>query len=196
MWIHVPGTPITLPGERTQYERLPGMTNWAPREAVSRVGEGLARSRSIEDIAESEASQDFGGSVMKGGGGGLLGGSVLARLSGGEAVTAPFKNMLERGVNMKTFKGLSKLPTRAKLLPLLGMGTGAAAGIGSWAMGRDARRDQARSVGKGLLSEQILQQHAIGNARRGEETRKLSRLPIESASMPSPKATVLSSSGV
>lgn len=196
MWIHVPGTPITLPGEQTKYERLPGMTDWAPRGVVSRVGQGLAQDQSMDDIAEAEATRGLGGRAAAGAGTGLLAGAASARLAGGEAVAAPFKNILKRGINAESLRGLRKLPMKAGLLPLLGIGIGAATGVGSWAAGRDARRAQAKSVGKGLLSEQILQQHAIGQARQGEQTRQLTKLPIESASMPSPKATVLSSSGV
>lgn len=196
IWIHVPGTPVTLPGERTEYERLPGMTNWAPRGIVSRVGQGLAQEKGIEDIAENEASRGLGTSALKGSGGGVLGGSVLSRVVGGEAVSKPFKNILKKGLTRESLRGLSKLPTSAKVLPLLGLGVGAASGVGSWAMGQDSRREQARAVGKGLLSEQILQQHSLGQARQGLKARQLSKLPVESASEMSPKATVLSSSGV
>ena len=196
MWVHIPGTPITLPGERTQYERLPGMTDWAPRDTVSRVGKGLAEKQDISEIAESEANQGLGASAIKGGAGGLLGGSMLARLVGGQAVSAPFKNVLKGGLNKSTMSGLSKIPMSAKALPLLGVGAGLASGIGGWASGRDERRNQAASVSKGLLSEQILQQHSLGQAQQGAQGKQLSKLPIESASMPSPKATVLSSAGV
>ena len=156
IWIHVPGTPITLPGESTKYERLPGMTDWAPRDVVSRVGQGLAQEQDMDDIAENEATRGLGGRAAGGAGGGLLAGAVGARLVGGEAVSAPFKNILKSGINSASLKGLRKLPMKAGLLPLIGLGVGTAAGVGSWAMGRDQRKAQAKSVGKGLLSEQIL----------------------------------------
>ena len=191
MWIHVPGTPITLPGEQTKYERLPGMTEWAPREVVERMGKGLAGGKSVAELSDTEAQRGLGGGMTTGAAAGGAGGAALARLAGGQKATAPFRDILKRGLNKSSLKGLSKLPGSAKLLPLLGLGLGAAAGAGGWATGRDARQQEARSVGKGLLSEQILQQHSIGQARQG-----LKRIPIESASMPSPKATVLSSSGV
>jgi len=190
IWIHVPGTPITLPGETTKYERLPGMTDWAPRGVVSRVGRGLAENKDMTEIAEQEANKDLGASAARGGAGGLLGGAMLSRLIGGEKVTTPFKNILKRGLNKQTLQGLGKLPRAAKVLPLLGMGLGAATGMGSWAAGRDKRREQAAAVGKGLLSEQILQQHSLNKARESQ------RVPLETATEYPTKATAINGSGV
>lgn len=190
MWIHVPGTPVTLPGETTQYERLPGMTDWAPRDVVSRVGKGIAQDKNIQDIAEQEAQRGLLRTTATGAAGGLLGGAMLSRLVGGEAVAAPFKEILKRGISKDTLRGLGHLPRVAKILPLLGLGIGTAAGAGNWAQGRDARRSQAKAVGKGLLSEQILQQHQLNQAR---DSRKL---PLESATESATKATAISRAGV
>jgi len=191
VWIHVPGTPFTLPGERTQYSRLPGMTEWAPRDVVERMGKGLAGDQTVKNLAQAESQQGLPGHLGKGAIGGAVGGAMASRIFGGESVTAPFKNIFKKGITRESLKGLSKLPRSAKILPLLGLGLGAAGGIGSWASGRDAREQEAREVGKGLLSEQILQQHSIGQARRG-----LAKLPIETASENSTKAVTLGNTGV
>lgn len=190
MWVHIPGTPITLPGETTKYERLPGMTDWAPRGVVSRVGRGLAENRDIQDIAEQEANQGLLAKTVSGGTGGLLGGAMLSRLAGGEAVIAPFKDILKRGINKQTLQGLSKVPRMARVLPAVGLGIGAATGIGNWAMGRDDRKAQAKAVGRGLLSEQILQQHELNQARNSR------KVPLTTATESPTKATAISSSGV
>lgn len=202
VWIHVPGTPFTLPGERTQYDRLPGMTDWAPRDVIGRVGKGLKEDKPIQSLVEQERQQGLLGSAAKGGIGGLVGGSMAARLAGGEKSTAPLKQVLKKGLSSGTMKGLSKFPRSAKILPLLGLGLGAAGGVGSWASGQDERGQEARGVAKGLLSEQILQQHSIGQARGGlaqqQQQRQphLAKLPPESASEQSPKAAVLGNTGV
>jgi hypothetical protein len=170
------------------------MTEWASNEVVEDVGRGLKANQSIEQIDEDAANRGLLGTAIKGGLGGTVGGAAIARLAGGEATVAPFKKMLSKGITKQTLKGLSKLPGSAKLLPLLGLGVGAAGGVGAWAMGRDDRRRQARQVSKGLLSEQVLQQHAIDKARKSVGL--LHRSPIETAHAPSPKAVVLGSSGV
>ena len=198
IWIHVPGTPFTLPGERTQYSRLPGMTEWAPRDVVERMGRGLAEDKSVKSLVEQEKQQGLLSHLVRGSGGGLVGGAIGGRLMGGEAATNPFKQIFKKGLNLKTLKGLSKLPRSAKLLPLLGLGAGAAGGVGMWSQGQDARKREAQEVAKGLLSEQILQQHSIGQARRGLENRSqhLAKLPADSAFENSPKAVVLGNTGV
>ncbi len=196
VWIHVPGTPFTLPGERQQYARLPGMTEWAPNEVVERMGKGLKDNVPAEELAQEESERGLLTSAAKGGVGGGIAGSIAARIAGGEASTAPFKKLFKKGLTKKTLEGLSKVPRSGKILPLLGLGAGVAGGVGDWAVGRDQRHQEAQEVAKGLLSEQILQQHAIGKARESTGTPILSRLPAETASMPSPKAVVLGSTGV
>lgn len=197
VWIHVPGTPFTLPGERPRYERLPGMVDWAPREAVERVGRGLKEDVPIEALAEQEAQRGLLTNILKGGGGGAIAGSMGARLVGGEKATAPIKQIYKKGLSRKALASLSKLPRLAKVLPLLGMGAGLAGGIGSWAAGREGRREEAQSISKGLLSEQILQEHALNQARQSLQQRPLlMRRPPESARVSAPKAVVLSTTGV
>jgi hypothetical protein len=157
---------------------------------VSRVGRGLRENREVRDIAEQEANQGLGSNAARGGAGGLLGGAMIARIVGGEKSVAPFKKILAKGINKNTLRGLSRLPWAAKWLPLLGAGLGTAAGVGSWATGRDKRREQAAAVGKGLLSEQILQQHQINQARTAR------KMPLESATERATKATTVNSTGV
>ncbi len=198
VWIHVPGTPFTLPGERPQYARLPGMTEWAPNEVVERIGRGIKEDVPVEELAERESKRGLLTHLGKGGVGGGIAGAMGARLLGGEAAFAPIKKMFQKGVSRKTMQGLSRLPGLSKALPLAGIGAGLAGGLGTWAAGQDNRRREAQDVSKGLLSEQILQQHAIGKARESADrgTPLLSRLPTETASMPSPKIVVDGNTGV
>lgn len=196
IWIHVPGTPFTLPGELPRYERLPGMIEWAPHDAVERVGLGLKEDVPIEQLAEEEAQRGLLSNVLRGSGGGLIGGTMSARLMGGERASAPIKQIYKKGLTRKTLRGLSKLPRAAKILPLLGTGAGLAGGIGAWAAGREGRKEEAQNISKGLLSEQILQEHALNQARQSLQQPLLNRRPAESAQVTAPKAVVLSTTGV
>jgi len=196
VWIHVPGTPFTLPGERPRYTRLPGMSEWAPNEVVERVGKGLKQNVPIEELAESESGRGLLSSAGKGGIGGGIAGSMAARIVGGDAAVAPIKDIYRKGLSRKSLQGLRNLPRAAKILPLLGLGLGVTGGVGGWAMGQDKRRREAHEVAKGLLSEQVLQQHSIGKARSSLDTPLIRRQAPESASDPSPRAAVMSTTGV
>jgi len=165
VWIRIPGTPFTLAGTQTQSARLPGMTEWAPREVVERMGAGLKEDVPVEELANREANRGLLSSAGAGAAGGGILGALGGRLMGGAESVAPFKNILNKGLTRETFKGLSKIPRAAKLLPLLGVGAGLAGGVGAWATGRNERRREAQEVSKGLLSEQILQQQALTGAR-------------------------------
>ena len=194
VWTRVPGTPFTLPGMPYQKERLPGMTEWAPQPMVERVARGLKGGRDIEEIAGEEKQRDFYPSVGLGMGVGGVGGGLLSRLIGGEKVTVPFREIGRKGISGRTLSALSKLPTHAKVLPLLGLGAGALVGGKQWEEGAPKRQQQALDVSKGLLAERILQQSAINQAVQTAERQHstpsyrplLTGVPLVSANTPTP----------
>lgn len=190
VWTRVPGTPFTLPGSPTIRERLPGMTEWAPRDMISRMAKGLERGElSPAELAELEAKRDELGQTGFGAGIGLTGGSILGRLIGGEAATQPFLDIYKQGITGQTLKGLSKMPAAMKILPLLGLGAGAYLGRQHWAKGKEGRRRQALGISKGLLAERILQSNALREALNTTTPYTgglLSGLPITSAYTPTP----------
>ena len=190
VWTRVPGTPFTLPGSPTIRERLPGMSDWAPRGMISRMSKGLdTGEQTPEQLAEIESQRDEGKTTAIGGAAGLTGGSVLGRLLGGDAAVAPFKDLYAKGINKQTLKGLSKIPMAMKLLPLLGLGAGAYAGHKVWSGKQDENKQQALDVSKGLLAERLLQSNALTHAVNSSNPYTgglLSGIPINSASAPTP----------
>ena len=162
VWTKVPGLPFTLPGNLTQYERLPGMSEWASRDVITRMGEGMRRGEDLDALVEKEKEEGLGGSLAMGAAGGGLGGGLLGRLVSGEAATAPVKEILREGTgtSLRGLRGLSKIPGAAKALALGGVGLGTlASGIG-WGMGSGDRADTARAVARGLRREQSMQTNA------------------------------------
>lgn len=194
IWVRVPGSPFTFLGSAPKHERLPGMTEWAPREVIERVGKGLQRKEDPEELIRREEYRGLPESMTAGGVGGLTAGSLAGRLAGGEAATAPFKELLAKGLSKDTLSGLKRVPRISKALPLIGAGAGLLGGAGYWQAGREKRREEADEVAKGLLSEKILQRHAIERAR--QSVRPLQGLPVETASMPSPVVVTPGNTGV
>ena len=194
VWIHVPGTPFTLPGERTQYERLPGMTDWAERGMVSRVSKGLEEGTGVEALAEREALQGTGREAGKGAIAGGTVGTMAGRLIGGEAASAPIKELLQKGISKDTLKGFKNVPRAAKIAPVIGALLGAGGNAALWASGRDERRQQAKDVAKGVLSENILRRDALNRAREG--IKRLQSGTQETAEQSTPKVITTGSMGV
>ena len=193
VWIRVPGTPFTLPGAPTRYERLPGMSEWAPRDVVERMGKGLSQDVPAEYLAERESQKGLPGSLIGGGIAGGTGGALVGRLAGGEAVTAPVKDLLSGGITKRTLRGLKDVPRVGKVAPLVGAGLGLLGGASLWSGTKGVRRQQAKEVARGLLSEQILQQSALQQASSNPVLRGLD---IESASAPSPLVVMPGYTGV
>jgi len=183
-WVHVPGLPFTLPGTITQKERLPGMNEWLPRPLIERVAKGMRQGASPEELAELEAKSGLLSNVGVGGGIGAASGALGARLLGGEAASAPFKNILKRGLTGQTLKGLGKLPLSAKILPALGLTGGAGLAALRWMQREGERKRQAQAVAEGLLTESRLRSNA------------LQKLPVESASVQAPTAVTTGNTGV
>ncbi len=195
VWINVPGTPFTLPGFPARYERLPGMSEWAPRSTVESVGQKLKTDKPMEQIAEEEANVGLGTDVGAGAIAGTTGGLLAGRLAGGDKFTAPFKNILSKGLSRETLRGIKGLPRLSKLAPFIGLGAGMAGGLGHWASGRGTRRQGAHDVAKGLLSEHVLQQHSLNQARQAAQPSALQGLPVATATAPAPIVTTQSNTG-
>jgi hypothetical protein len=172
------------------------MSDWANRDVVTRINKDLEKGMQIKDIEDNEANRDLSTHMLRKGLGGGLAGTLTGRVVGGEAATAKFKDLLQSGVSKDTLRNLRKTPQAMKALPLLGLGGGLAAGLGSWISSRDQRRQQARDVSKGLLSEQILQKKDLMDARRSvQQPNVLSPAPVESATQETPLVTTLGSTG-
>jgi len=190
VWTRVPGTPFTLPGSPTIRERLPGMTDWATRDMISRMAKGLeSGEQTPAELAEQEAQEGKAQTMGLGAAAGLTGGTVAGRLAGGEAAMQPLFDIYKKGINRQTLAGLSKIPMAMRLLPLLGLGAGAYLGKREWEKGKEPRRQQALGVSKGLLAERILQSNALNEALNTNTpyTGGLLRgLPLTSAHSPTP----------
>lgn len=199
VWTRVPGTPFTLPGVYRPEERLPGMSEWAPRDIVERVSRKLKQDRSVEDIARSEAAEGLLKDVGFGTAAGGVTGGLLGRLAGGEAATAPLKEILSKGLGKGSLRGLKGLPGPMKLLPLVGAGAGALLGGAGWAGGSRARGEQAKDIARGLLAERVLQRSALREAIKTDlpYTAPILRgVPLMSASSPPPYVATPGSTGV
>ncbi|RKY28740.1 MAG: hypothetical protein DRP83_00130 [Planctomycetota bacterium] len=199
VWFRPPGVPFTFAGSPDYQERLTGMTKWAPRGMVENVAEGLQEGRTVEELAQEERSKGLLKSLGVGALAGGTAGGVAGRVVGGEAVAAPFKELLSKGVSRNTLKGLWKIPGSAKLLPLLGIGGGLLAGGALWGAGRGRRESQARQVSRGLLAERVLQRNALKEALKTEQPYNqplLRGVPLTSASADTPYAVNLPYSGM
>jgi hypothetical protein len=185
--VQVPGLPLTIPGSFTQYERLPGMSEWAPHEVITRMGKGMHRGEDLDALIEKEKEKGLGKSLAMGAAGGGLGGGLLGRLVSGEAATAPIKKLLREGTgtSLRGLRGLSRIPGAAKALALGGVGLGTLAGSIGWGMGSENRADTARAVAQGLRREQIMQMNA--NLQNRELRRQiLNHNPMPSATAAQP----------
>jgi len=160
VYAKVPGLPISVPGRVTQYERLPGMTDWASRDVISRLGEGVRQGENQSTLIEAEKNRGLGESIGLGAAVGGFGGGVLGRFMSGEAATAPIRNLLRRGASIRGLRGLAKIPGPAKALALGGAGLGALSGGIEWGTHGQDREDIARSVLRGLRREKLLQSNA------------------------------------
>ena len=191
VWIHVPGTPFTLPGETTKYERLPGMIDWAPRGMITRVGKGLKTQTPTRQLVDNEVNRGLPQAVGAGAAGGATAGMVAAKLLGGERFIPSVTELMQTGVTPTMRQNFRKLPGVIKALPFIGTGAGLLYGAGKWHMGKQKRREQAQGVAKGLLTEQILQQHDLNRARAS-----VNPTQHESASDATPTAVTLSNKGI
>lgn len=199
VWTRVPGTPFTLPGMYHPKERLPGMSEWVPRDVVERVSRLLKKDKSLEEVAHSESGRGLLGQLGFGGVVGGIGGGLLGRLVGGEGAVEPLKNILSQGINSKSLRRLKGLSGPMRWLPLLGAGAGALAGGTSWAKGKQTRGRQSKDVARGLLAERALQRGALREAIQTDlpYTAPILRgVPIMSASATAPYVATPGSTGV
>ena len=162
VWTKLPGLPFTVQGQITQQDRLPGMSEWAPRDVISRVSEGLQQGENPQDLIEAERTKGMGKSIALGAAGGGVGGGLLGRLISGEAATAPVKELFQRGTgtSLRGLRGLSKIPGAAKALTLGGLGLGALAGGAAWGAGANERGGTAHDIVRGLNREQLMLDNA------------------------------------
>lgn len=162
IWTKIPGLPFTVPGNITQYDRLPGMSEWAPRDVITRVSEGMQEGEDPANIVKKERDKGFSQSVGLGAAGGTIGGGLLGRLVSGEAAVAPIKEIFQEGAgtSLRGLRNLSKIPTAAKALTLGGLGLGALAGGSAWGTDTAQRGNIARDVVRGLSREQLTLQNA------------------------------------
>lgn len=197
-WISVPGTPFTLPGSPKKYERLPGMTQWAPRSMIERMAAGLENKVPAEQLTKEEEGRGAGGASSAGALMGGTGGALLGRLIGGEKATQPFLDIARKGLNKGTFSKLRHVPKAMKAMPLLGAGAGAMGGYLSWLKGKPQRKETADQVAKGLLTEEVLQKSNILNAANtvNNNDSALSRIKPESAHHAAPYLATSGNMGV
>lgn len=202
VWTHVPGTPFSLPGTIEQNERLPSMSEWVPRPMIERIGRGMDEGMSTDQLVDREVNTGWNRKLPFHSVLGATGGGVLARVLGGEKITAPFRGILQEGLNKETLSKIKGLPTYAKALPFVGVGAGAAASLGRWAANADTRRRQAIAANKGIETERFLQVgegsralnhiHALEHRLRGD-TGRMKKLPHQTARQEQP--LVVSRSG-
>lgn len=189
VWVHVPGTPFTLPGSPRYRERLPGMTKWVDRDLVERVSKGLSQGSDVDSIAAKESISGLPGAVSGPAVGGGVLGLLAGRLAGGSESVAPLKAILEKGIGRGTLAGLKNLPRYMYAAPLLGAALGGGYGLSKWVADKPARSDAAKQTARGLLAEQVLQRNALREAVKTDQpyTAPLLRsIPLTSASATAP----------
>lgn len=164
VWIKVPGTPFGTIAFPETANRLPGMTEWAPNDVISRVGKSLHEGAPVEDIEQTEINRGLLPGLAKGGLIGGTTGALAGRAIGGEATMKPFKELLEQGIKKDTLKGLKRIPLSTKILAPAGLGAGLLGALHKWHKTKPQRHEQTQDVLKGLLTEEILQQHALNQA--------------------------------
>lgn len=162
IWTKAPGLPFTISGTTVPDDRLLGMSEWAPRDAIERMSKGMRRGTGAEELIEDERGRGLGKSIGSGAALGGLGGGVLGRVIAGEAATAPIMEIFEKGTgtSLRGLRNLSRIPGAAKALTLGGVGLGALAGGIGWSRGSEDRENMARDIASGLHNEQL----AAGNA--------------------------------
>lgn len=183
VWTKVPGLPFTIPGNITQYERLPGMSEWAPRDVITRASEGLRAGNDPQELVEEEKNRGMGKDIALGAASGGVGGGLLGRLVSGEAATAPVREMLAEGTgaSLRGLRNLGKIPTAAKVLTLGGMGVGALGGLTHWGTNVESRGESAKDALRGLKRERLM----LNNAQLQNEVLKKQLLKEN----PAPSAT-------
>lgn len=181
LWLKVPGATVPITGAPPPFERLPGMTEWAPREMVEDVAKGLRGGQDVEEIAKEQSGKGLLGNAAMAGLTGTFGGVLGGRLVGGEKAWEPFRGVLSEGVSRRTLAGLKGLPLPMKLLPLAGAGLGIGMATKNWAEQAPHRQKQTYDVARGLLAERVLQRDSLGQAM-GRELQTLQGLPHQSAS--------------
>ena len=180
LWLRVPGATIPITGAPTPYERLPGMTEWAPREMVEDVAKGIRGGRDVEDIAKEQANKGLLGNAAVSGLTGTFGGVLGGRLIGGEKAWEPFKGILSKGMTQESMAGLKKLPFSMKAMPLAGAGLGLGLAAKNWMDEAPHRQRQTYDVSRGLLAERVLQRDSLRQSM-GREMRVLQGVPQQSA---------------
>jgi hypothetical protein len=183
LWLKVPGATVPITGPAPPYERLPGMTEWAPREMVEDVAKGIRGGQDVEDIANEQSHKGLLGDAAISGLTGTFGGVLGSRLISGEKAWEPFKGpegLLTKGLHGGSWRGLKNLPLSMKLLPLAGAGLGVGLAAKRWADEAPHRQHQTYDVARGLLAERVLQRDALGQAM-GREAPTLQGLPFSSA---------------
>lgn len=188
LWLKVPGATVPITGPPAPYERLPGMTEWAPREMVEDVAKGIRGGQDVEDIAKEQSNKGLLGDAAISGLTGTFGGVLGGRLLGGETAWDPFKGMFSKGLaggGLSSLKGL-RWPMIA--LPLAGAGLGVGLAAKNWAEQAPHRQRQTYDVARGLLAERVLQRDALGQAMDREAT-TLKGLPHQSANELPPLVT-------
>lgn len=190
VWARIPGTPFTLPGSPTVRERLPGMSDWASRDMITRMAQGLDNPElKPEELATSEGQKGLPRNITLGALGGGTAGALAGRVAAGKQGIEPLLQVSKKGINTSTLRALKHMPTAMKLLPLLGLIGGGVAGAAHWASGKDDRKRQALDVSKGLLAERIYQSNALKEALKSNNpyTSPLLRgVPLMSAQTPMP----------
>lgn len=180
LWLRVPGATIPITGQPEDKERLPGMTEWAPREMVEDVARGIRGGQDVESLAQEQSRKGLLGNAAIAGLTGTVGGVLGGRLVGGEKAWDPFKGILSKGFTRESLSGLRSLPLSMKVMPLAGAGLGVGLAAKKWLSDAPHRKKQTYDVARGLLAERILQRDSLRQAL-GRET-SLSGIPQQSAS--------------
>lgn len=157
IWTKAPGLPFTISGNTVPDERLQGMSEWAPRDVIERMGKGMRQGTGTEELVEAERKRGLGKALGSGAALGGLGGGILGRVVSGEAATAPITEIFEKGTgtSLRGLRGLSRIPGAAKALTLGGVGLGALAGGIGWGRGAEDRENLARDVAASVRNEQL-----------------------------------------
>lgn len=179
IWPRVPGAMITGGGPSPR-ERLPGMTEWAPREMVEDVAKGLRSGQDVVEIAKEQERKGLLGDAAVSGLTGAFGGVLGGRLVGGEQSWEPLKGVLSKGFTRESLSGLRRLPGVMKALPLAGAGLGVGMAAKNWAEQAPHRQKQTYDVARGLLAERVLQRDALRGAME-REIQSLQGVPHQSA---------------
>jgi hypothetical protein len=133
---------------------------------MERVSAGMHSGVPIETMMEAEGDKDQARNVLTGIGAGGLGGGMLGRLYGGEAATAPLREMLSGGVHpSEVMKQLAKLPGPMKALAAAGSIGGAYYGANRWADKRPERMHQTYETARAMRNDQLLNDVNVMKAR-------------------------------